>query len=114
MRVTSASAKVSCFPARAASRTLYDFARSEPGMTRILGTAMTDERWTHDGCRGRIPTTPYARLRRLSPSVPSVDPNPRRRNVHPHPLGRLRAHALEALRDRRNGIVGELNEGGAR
>src|SRR6478736_6237705 len=51
MRVTSASAKVSCLLARAASRTLYDFARSEPGMTRILGTAMTDERWTHNGWR---------------------------------------------------------------
>jgi hypothetical protein len=32
--------------ASAASRTLYDFARSEPGMTRIFGAAMTDDgRW---------------------------------------------------------------------
>src|SRR6266568_3254533 len=44
MRVTSASASISTLFASAASRTLYDFARSEPGMTRIFGAAMTDAR----------------------------------------------------------------------
>src|SRR5205823_14544648 len=44
MRVTLASASISSLVASAASRTLYDFARSEPGMTRIFGAAMTDAR----------------------------------------------------------------------
>src|SRR6266481_2495000 len=51
MRVTSASASINSLVASAANRTLYDFARSEPGMTRIFGTAMAHERTTEDGCR---------------------------------------------------------------
>src|SRR4051794_36662582 len=50
----------------------------------------------------------------MSSSVSPIDPHPRRRNVHPYPLGWLRAHALEPLRERRNRVVGELDEGRAR
>src|SRR5262249_49535934 len=56
MRVTSASASINSLVASAASRTLYDFARSEPGMTRIFGTAMADDGW-------RIQPTCYAHTR---------------------------------------------------
>src|SRR6516165_6302748 len=50
---------------------------------------------------------------RLS-SVPPIHPYPRGRNIHPHPLGRLRTHAIEPFRDRRDRVVGELHEGRAR
>src|SRR6516162_1521137 len=50
---------------------------------------------------------------RLS-SVPPIHPYPRGRNIHPHPFGRLRTHAIEALGDRRNRVVGELHERRAR
>src|SRR5262245_56065344 len=104
MRVTSASASINSLVASAASRTLYDFARSEPGMTRIFGTAMADGGFRrHDTLMSH----------RLS-SIPPIHPYPRRRNIHPHPLGRFRAHAIEPLRDRRNRVVGELHEGCAR
>src|SRR5215471_5254889 len=99
MRVTSASASDNSLVASAASRTLYDRARSEPGMTRILGTAMTDR-------LSELPRSVVCRSRSISP----VYPHARRRDVHPHALGRLRAHALEPLGERRYCGIGELDE----
>src|SRR6516225_5421171 len=103
MRVTSASASINSLVASAASRTLYDLARSEPGMTRIFGTAMADDKGPvmDDGFGDIIRTVACAVVR---PSVPAIDPHPRRRNVHPYPLGGFRAHAVEPLRDRRNSV----------
>src|SRR5262252_1581346 len=107
MRVTSASASINSLLASAASRTLYDFARSEPGMTRIFGTGM--------GSRGRR-TDDRGQIKGLSSSVvcplasiPAVHPHPRRRNVHPHALGSFRLHPVKTLRERRDRVVGELN-----
>src|SRR6185312_4505607 len=44
MRVTSASASANSLAARAARRALCEATRSEPGMTRILGVRMSDDR----------------------------------------------------------------------
>src|SRR3981189_486003 len=111
MRVTSASAKVNSLAASAASRTLYDRARSEPGITRIFGTGMTtDDRGQMEARIGRYPRS----VVRSARSIPAVDPDPRRRDVHPDALGGFRPHAVEAFGDRRHRIVGELDERRAR
>src|SRR5262249_57631919 len=112
MRGTSASASANSLVTSAASRALCDFACSEPGMTRIFGVAMSN-----DGQRERTDFARHHTRRSVGcrpSSVAPIDPHPRGRNVHPYPLGGFRAHAIEPLGDRRNGVVGELHEGRAR
>src|SRR5258708_4362774 len=108
MRVTSASASTSSLQASAASRTLWDPLRSEPGITRIFGSGIRRlfGRKTGTGFFGRLPdrnayhgrgrtgSSPSPQRAQPSGSVLAIDPDPRGRDIHPNALGRFRADAV--------------------
>src|SRR3954451_20375884 len=103
MRVTSAPARTKSCAAAAASFTLSEPERSEPGMTRIFNAGMISIAFR----ASRLPAE--ARLSALA-----VHPDAGRRKVHPDPLGSLGRNARQRSRNRRRDRVGELHEGRAR
>src|SRR5438270_5727102 len=98
MRVTSTPARTNSCAAAAASLTLSEPVRIEPGMTRIFTADMIS-------IALQPPSTTGA-----GPSAFAIHPDARRRNVHPDPFGRFGGNPRQRLRDRRRHRIGELNE----
>src|ERR1700688_3676400 len=102
MRVTSASATTNSLAASAARRTLCEPLRSEPGMTRIFGPDIR-RLFRPEPARGHAyHSTAREGSRRAAGrrSVLAIDPDARRRDVHPDAFGGFRADAVERLGDR--------------
>src|SRR3954447_7405064 len=104
MRVISTPAWANSYAATAASFTLCEPVRSEPGMTRILGA---------DILSNAFGETSPPRKRKPTELVLAIHPDAGRRKVHPDPLRGLCGHAGQRFRDRGHHGIGKLHEGGA-